>query len=193
LQVNTIPVRGRLTDFDLLVDFPGETFFLTEDAAAIGLAVQTEFFGFFNPFLPARSKILIEKRELETLRNMEADLFDPVMFLKTAVKEGGREEIKASGLGLPGRGLQTDFITGSTTLRPPGPGLIQKKFQIILIIIINLQPTNPGIFFQGFPPFLVFPVGMDIGIIKITADLNSLMAQGLQRIDGAGGTTDVEE
>jgi hypothetical protein len=157
------------------------------------LAVEAEFPGFIHPFLPAAAEILVEKWDGLTFPDALTNLFDPVMLLITAVEQGGSEGLASFIPGPPGRGLQPDCITGPTPFLPPGPGLIQERFQIITLIKNNLEVDWSGIFLQCLPSFLIFPKGMDIGIIEITQNFHPLFPQGFQGENGTGSAADVEK
>jgi len=51
----------------------------------------------------------------------------------------------------------------------------------------------PGKFLQGFPTAEIFTIGVDIGIAVESRKPEALLPEDLQGIDGAGGTTDMEQ
>jgi hypothetical protein len=69
----------------------------------------------------------------------------------------------------------------------------QKLLEEIFIPVDHFQPNYLGVLSQCVESFLVFLVGMDVGIEEVSGDLLPFFPHLLKRIDYAVGTTDVEE
>lgn len=78
------------------------------------------------------------ERDLKTFTHTLTDLFNPIMFLKAAVKEGGGKGIAVKDLGLLGGGFQSNGITGPTPIRTPGMGPVEEKPQVVPVVKNNL-------------------------------------------------------
>jgi hypothetical protein len=69
----------------------------------------------------------------------------------------------------------------------------QKLLKEILIPIDHLQPDFSGVLSQRLKSFLVFLVGMDVGIEEISDNFFPFFSDSFKGIDSAIGTTDMEE
>src|SRR4030042_840042 len=86
-------------------------FFLTVDAAAVLLAVQSHGLRDFQPLSPSLPKIFIIERDPNLSGDSFPSLLDQIMVLVGALEESRRKPIAMSLFGLPGRGFKTDGVT----------------------------------------------------------------------------------
>jgi hypothetical protein len=71
--------------------------------------------------------------------------------------------------------------------------ILQELFKEILIAVYNFEPGAFRVLFQGFQSFLIFLVGMDVGIEKESDGLVAFLFQPFERIDATVGAADVEK
>jgi len=71
--------------------------------------------------------------------------------------------------------------------------ILQELFEKIFIPIDHHQPDFLGVLFQRVKSFLVFLERMDVGIEKIPDNFFPLFSDPFKGIDGAVGTTNVEQ
>jgi hypothetical protein len=71
--------------------------------------------------------------------------------------------------------------------------ILQELLEEIFVPIDHLQPNFLGVMSQCVKSFLVFLVGMNVGIEEVSGDLLAFFPHLFKRIDCAVGATDVKE
>jgi hypothetical protein len=172
---------------------PGEVPLLfAVDAAAVGLSVHSGLLGNPNPFVPAFPEITIEERDALFSGRRLGFLSDKIVLLIAAVKESGGESVKPAlfcGLRCLGN---PEHVTLTAPLFFLEGHLLQERFEGIVVIPDDCEALLRGESGQGVEPFLIFQIGVNVGVEEKPKNLVSLFTEQPQWEDRARGAADMQ-
>ena len=166
--------------------------FLAVYAAAVFLPVETGFPGRTLPLRPAFAEIPIVKFELIFSGDLLSDLANQIVFLVPAVEERCRKGPDPFSVRDHGRSLKSMRVTESTAVPLPLHQASQEVFQRVTFGNENLQTLICLVRPERIQSFLIFLVGMDIGVVEKTQEIDALLMQDARGIYRARRTTDVK-
>jgi hypothetical protein len=160
-------------------------FLFAVNATAVRLPVQSKCFRDSDPFRPALTEIPVEKGNVILPGHLLADAPDEIMLLKAAVKKGGRKGVETTAFCDLRCLYESQSVAMPATILLTEYNLPQEPFQGITLLPYDSEPFPTGIDIERIQALFIFQIGMDIRIVKVSADLMPFFSEFSQRIDGA--------
>jgi hypothetical protein len=151
--------------------------------------------GFINALLPAFAKVMIEKGNAELRRCSLAFALQKTVILIFGIQQRAGEGGKALGSGSFSGRQQAHVIAETATAGAllMKNCLAEKLPQTISAVNLKVQVCLLGKIFQRGNPPPEFAVRMNIGIVKPTSHLMTVLAEEPQRINSARAAADMEK
>lgn len=168
-------------------------FLFAVNATAVRLPVQSKCFRDSDPFRPALTEIPVEKGNVILPGHILTNAPDEIVLLKAAVKKGGRKGVETTAFRDLRCLYESQTVAMPATILLTECDLSQEPFQGVTLLPHDSEPLLTGIDIQRIEALFVFQIGMDIGIVKVTADLMPFLSEYPQGIDGARSTADMQQ
>jgi len=154
-----------------------KSIFFAVDTAAVFLSVEAGFPGFSLPFRPALAEIPIVKLETICSGDLLPDVSSQIMFLIPAVEERRRKISDPLPVCDHGRSLKPMGVAESTPIPLTLHQASQEVFHGVSFGNENIQTLVRCVFPERIQPFLIFLIGMNVGIEEKTQEFDSLLTQ----------------
>jgi hypothetical protein len=168
------------------------TFLFAVNATTVGLPVQSKCFRDPDPFRPALTEIPVEKRNVTLPGHRLTNAPDEIVLLKAAVKKGGRKSVETPAFRDPRCLYEPKTVAMPTAILFTECDLSQEPFQGVTLLPHDSEPLLTGIDSERIETLFVFQIRMDVRIVKVAADLMTLLSEDPQGINGARPTTDMQ-
>lgn len=168
-------------------------FLFAVNATAVRLPVQSKCFRDSDPFRPALTEIPVQKGNVILPGHILTNAPDEIVLLKAAVKKGGRKGVETTAFRDLRCLYESQTVAMPATILLTECDLSQEPFQGVTLLPHDSEPLLTGIDIQCIEALFVFQIGMDIWIVKVTADLMPFLSEYPQGIDGARPTADMQQ
>ena len=168
-----------------------KSFFFAVYTAAVFLPVEAGFPGISLPLRPALAEIPIVKLQVIFSGDLLSDLANQIVFLIPAVEECRRKGPDFFPVRHHGRSLESMSVTEGTAIPLALHQTSQEILQGVAFGYENLQTLACLIRPERVQSFLIFLVGMNIGVVEKTQGVDTLLTQDTCGIYRAGRTTDM--